>query len=200
LTRMKKLFVAVVAIAAITLASFDKAAAQSKMGYFDLEYVVSLMPGVSKVDTTLAMFERDSLGAEYDFRLGEFQRNDSTLKADSAKMPARLYTDRKNEMIQKFYVLQNWQQYSQQVSQAKQQELMAPFLNKALAAFQQVVEEGKYGYVFKRESLWIAPPGDNLIPLVAKKLGLKLPVDPNAPPEQKEKPPAKAPATTKPKQ
>ena len=199
---MKKLLVAVVAFAALMLASSDKAAAQSKMGYFDLEYVVSLMPGVSKVDTTLAMFERDSLGAEYDFRLGEFQRNDSTLKADSAKMPARLYQEKKNEMIQKFYVLQNWQQYSQQVSQAKQQELMAPFLNKALAAFQQVVEEGKYGYVFKRESLWIAPPGDNLIPLVAKKLGLKLPVDPNAPAE-KETPAAKPPVTkpaTKPKQ
>ena len=94
---MKKLLVAVVAFAALMLASSDKAAAQSKMGYFDLEYVVSLMPGVSKVDTTLAMFERDSLGAEYDFRLGEFQRNDSTLKADSAKMPARLYQEKKNE-------------------------------------------------------------------------------------------------------
>ena len=199
---MKKLLVALAAVAGLMLAGSDKAAAQGKMGYFDLEYVVSLMPGVSKVDTLLAEFERDSLGMEYDFRLGEFQRNDSTLKADSAKMPARLYQEKKNEMIQKFYVLQNWQQYSQQVSQAKQQELMAPYLNKALAAFQQVVEEGKYGYVFKRETLWIAPPADNLIPLVAKKLGLKLPADPNAPPQEKEpatKPAAK-PATTKPKQ
>lgn len=199
---MKKLFVAVVAFAALIMASSNKAAAQSKMGYFDLEYVVSLMPGVSKVDTTLALFERDSLGAEYEFRLSEFQRNDSTLKADSAKMPTRLYQEKKNEMIQKFYILQNWQQYSQQVIQAKQQELMSPFLNKALAAFQQVVEEGKYGYVFKRESLWLAPPADNLIPAVAKKLGLKLPPDPNAP-QVEEAPankPAAKPATTKPKQ
>ena len=34
---MKKLLVAVVAFAALMLASSDKAAAQSKMGYFDLE-------------------------------------------------------------------------------------------------------------------------------------------------------------------
>ena len=199
---MKKLFVALAAVAGLMLAGSEKATAQSKMGYFDLEYVVGLMPGVSKVDTLLAQFERDSLGMEYDFRLGEFQRNDSTLKADSAKMPARLYQEKKNDMIQKFYVLQNWQQYSQQVSQAKQQELMAPYFNKALAAFKQVVDEGKYGYVFKRESLWIAPPADNLIPLVAKKLGLKLPVDPNDPSTQE--PPATKPATkptpTKPKQ
>lgn len=198
---MKKLMVVLAAVAGLMLAGSDKAAAQTKMGYFDLEYVVSLMPGVSKVDTVLAQFERDSLGMEYDFRLSEFQRNDSTLKADSAKMPARLYQEKKNDLIQKFYVLQNWQQYSQQVSQAKQQELMEPFLNKALAAFQQVVDEGKYGYVFKRETLWIAPPADNLIPLVAKKLGLKLPADPNAPKEEApaNKPAAK-PAPAKPKQ
>lgn len=199
---MKKLLVAVMAVAGLMLASPEKAAAQSKMGYFDLEYVVSQMPGVAKVDTMLAVFERDSLGMEYDFRLSEFQRMDSTLKADSARMPARLYQEKKNEMIQQFYILQNWQQYSQQVSQAKQQELMEPFLNKALTAFQQVVEEGKYGYVFKREALWIAPPADNLIPAVAKKLGLKLPVDPNAPAAtttDEPKTPAKTPAA-KPKQ
>lgn len=171
----------VLAIAAgFMLTGTNKAAAQTKMGYFDLEYVVGLMPGVSKVDTLLAQFERDSLGMEYEFRMSEFQRNDSTLKADSTKMPARLYQEKKNDLIQKFYVLQNWQQYSQQVSQAKQQELMEPFINKVLQAFQQVVDEGKYGYVLKRESLWIAPPADNLIPLVAKKLGIKLPQDPNA--------------------
>jgi len=193
--------VVLAAVTVVMLAGADKAAAQTKMGYFDLEYVVGLMPGVSKVDTVLAQFEKDSLGMEYDFRLSEFQRNDSTLRADSAKMPARLYQEKKNDIIQKFYVLQNWQQYAQQVSQAKQQELMEPFLNKALQAFQQVVEEGKYGYVFKRETLWLAPPADNLIPLVAKKLGLKLPADANAPKEEVPgNKPAPKPAPTKPKQ
>ena len=56
----------------------------------------------------------------------------------------------------------------------KQQELLAPYYNKVLAAFKQVVDEGKYTYVFKEESLLIAPPADNLIPLVAKKVGVKL--------------------------
>jgi outer membrane protein len=178
---MKKLLVAVIALTAMLLAGTEKAAAQTKMGYFDIEQVLGLMPGISKIDTLMQVFQTDSLGAEYDFRLSEFQRNDSTLKADSAKMPARMYQEKKSEMVQKFLVLQNWQQYSQNVLQAKQQELLNPFYNKVLTAFQQVVEEGKYAYVFKTENLWIAPPSDNLIPLVAKKLGLKLPVDPNAP-------------------
>ncbi len=176
---MKKLFVMLLSAMVINMATTQQVAAQNKFGYFDLEYVVSLMPGVGKVDTLMAFYERDSIGGEYDFRMGEFQRADSTLKKDSASMPAKLYQTRKEEQIQRFVVLQNWQSYSQQAMQAKQQELMAPYLNAALAAFQQVVSDGKYTYVFKRESMWIAPPADNLIPLVLKKLKI---VDPNAPP------------------
>jgi outer membrane protein len=189
---MKKVLVVIVAIVGMMLAGTEKAGAQNKFGYFDLEYVMSLMPGVEKVDSMMQVFERDSLNVEYQFELQELQRMDSTLKADSAKMPARLYQQRQQEQAQRFYKLQNWQQYSQQVMQAKQQELMAPYLNKVLEAFQGVINEGKYTYVFKRETLWQAPPADNLIPLVAKKLNLKLPNEAGA---QEKAPPATPPKT-----
>ena len=68
--------------------------------------------------------------------------------------------------------------------QNKEQELLAPYYNKVLAAFKQVVDEGKYTYVFKEESLLIAPPADNLIPLVAKKVGIKLPAEATGPDQQ----------------
>lgn len=184
---MKKVLVVAVALLGFMVTGTQQAAAQTtpnKFGYFDLEYVLGQMPGIEKIDTLMQSFERDSLNVEYQFELEELQRMDSTLKADSAKMPARLYQTRQQEQIQRYYKLQNWQQYSQQVMQAKQQELMAPYLNKVLEAFQAVIAEGKYTYVFKRETLWQAPPADNLIPLVAKKLGIKLPVDPNAPAEE----------------
>jgi len=186
-----------VALAGLYMAGVQHVSAQAqpnKFGYFDLEYVVGLMPGVEKIDSMMAIFERDSLNPEYQFEFTELSRMDSTLKADSAKMPARLYQQRQQEQAQRFYKLQNWQQYTQQVMQGKQQELMAPYLNKVFEAFQNVVTEGKYTYVFKRDGLWIAPPADNLIPLVAKKLGLKLPQDPNAASEAEEKKPAAKPA------
>ena len=174
---MKKLLVVAVALVGFMLAGTNKAAAQNKFGYFNLEYLVSQMPGIAKVDTLMAVFEQDSLNPEYQFELDELKRSDSTLKADSARMPVRLYQQRQQEQAQRFYKLQNWQQYSQQVMQNKQQELLAPYYNKVLAAFKQVVDEGKYTYVFKEESMLIAPPGDNLVPLVAKKVGIKLQAD-----------------------
>jgi outer membrane protein len=174
---MKKLLMGATIALMLMLASQQEAAAQNKFGYFNMEYVLGQMPGISKVDTLMAIFEADSLNPEYQFELDELKRSDSTLKADSAKMPARLYQQRQQEQAQRFYKLQNWQQYSQQVMQNKQQELLAPYYQKILAAFKQVVDEGKYTYVFKEESLFIAPPADNLIPLVAKKVGIKLPAE-----------------------
>ncbi|TAD86363.1 MAG: OmpH family outer membrane protein [Bacteroidetes bacterium] len=175
---MKKLLVGAMALVGFMMLTTNEVAAQNKFGYFNIEYLVAQMPGVSKVDTLMAVFQSDSLNPEYQFELEELKRMDSTLKADSLKMPARLYQQRQQEQAQRFYKLQNWQQYSQQVMQNKQEELMAPFYNKIYAAFKQVVDEGKYTYVFKEEGLLIAPPGDNLIPLVAKKVGLKLPGEP----------------------
>ncbi len=156
--------------------------AQNKFGFFDLETMVSLMPGVDKVDSALQSFERDSIGPEYDFELSEFQRQDSIMKKDSAIMPARVYQQRQQEQARRFMKLQNWQQYAQQLIQAKQQELLAPYYEKVANAFREVVKEGKYTYVFKQESLYEAPPGDNLIFPVAKKLNVTLPKELTDPP------------------
>ncbi len=191
---MKKLLTIAAVTVALMFAGTDKAAAQNKFGYFDLDYVVSLMPGVSKVDTLMASFERDSLGAEYDFNLSELKRLDSAFKKDSATLPPRVREQQQQQMANLFYTIQNWQQYAQQISQGKQQQLMQPYLAKAINAFQAVVAEQKYTYVFKRDGLWLAPPADNLIIPVAKKLGLKLPEE-EKPAAQE--PPAKAPAKPK---
>ena len=193
---MKKLFTIATVTVALLFAGNEKAAAQApKFGYFDMDYVVSLMPGVSKVDTLVAVFERDSLGAEYDFNLGELKRLDSTFKKDSATLPPRVREQQQQQMAQLFYTIQNWQQYAQQISQQKQQQLMQPFYTKVVNAFQQVIDEQKYTYVFRKEALWQAPPADNLVIPVARKLGLKLPVQPG---EQQEAPAKQAPATKAP--
>jgi len=42
-------------------------------------------------------------------------------------------------------------------------------------AVQAVAKENGYGYVFEKEALLVAPPGDDILPLVAKRLNIKLP-------------------------
>jgi outer membrane protein len=172
---MKKFFAIATLTVALMLAGENEVAAQAKFGYFDLDYVVSLMPGIGKVDTALQSFERDSLAADFQFNLSEYRRVDSTYRADSLKNAPRIREQQEAQRNQLGYILQNWQQYSQQALQAKQQELTQPYLQKAVAAFQAVKTEGRYTYVFKRESLWDAPPADNLIIPVLRRLNIKVP-------------------------
>jgi outer membrane protein len=192
--KMQKLFSVTVLVMAMLFGSNQKAAAQNKFGYFDDKTVLGLMPGIDKVDTLLAVFQQDSLVAEKTSRTAEFYRNDSILKADSVTLvKAHLYEQKKKELIQQYYLLQNWDQYAQQRLQNKQAELLAPFQEKMFAALQAVIKEGGYTYMFKVDILWSAPPGDNLIPAVLKKLGIKIPDQPGQRQQGPTKAPVKAP-------
>lgn len=146
-----------------------------KIGHFDLEGMISIMPGTEKIDSMLQAYYRDSVNSEYQFRLEEFIRNDSTLRADSAKMPAKLYQEKSVSVLRERMMLQNWEEYSQQMMQQKQQELIGPYVQKAMEAFRNVVKEGKYTHVFKSDVFFEVPEADDLLPKVAAKLNIKLP-------------------------
>ena len=85
---MKKCLVGCVVLA-ISLFLSTKTNAQSnpiKIGTFDEQSVLGLMPGIQKVDTALQKYVNDSLKPEYDYELSELMRMDSTFKKDSASM------------------------------------------------------------------------------------------------------------------
>ena len=57
----------------------------------------------------------------------------------------------------------------------RQQELIGPINKKAYDAIQAVAKENSYVFVFEKEALLVAPPAEDILPLVAKKLNIKLP-------------------------
>ncbi len=73
------------------------------------------------------------------------------------------------------YQIQNWQQIVERAMQGKQGQLLEPVYRKAMNALNQVAKEGGYSYVYTKDALLVAPPADDLLPLVAKKLNIKLP-------------------------
>ena len=73
------------------------------------------------------------------------------------------------------YQIQNWQQIVQNAMQGKQSQLLEPVYRKAMNALNQVAKENGYSYVYTKDALLVAPPGDDLLPLVAKKLNIKMP-------------------------
>lgn len=174
---MKKFLFVCVAIAAVTLFS-NSASAQVKIGYFDEQAALSLFPGIAKIDTLLNSYRLDSLQEEYKYTLADFQRRDSIFKKDSATMPAKARELATRELLQARYKLVNWTEYSQQMEQAKYEELVNPFRMQLLKAVQEIVAEQKYTIVLKAESISpYAQPNllDNITVRVAQKLKFPLP-------------------------
>ncbi|MCX6331960.1 MAG: OmpH family outer membrane protein [Bacteroidetes bacterium] len=176
---MKKgfLFAAILFVAA----SFNNTiSAQSKIGYFEDQSVIALFPGIQKIDTVLRSYQQDSLQDEYNYTLKDYQVKDSIYRKDSVDLSKRpkalqMATDDLNRLK---YKLINWQQYSQQAMEQKQEALLLPYRQKIAAALAEVIREQKYDFVLKQESLspYTNPSiADNLTIRVAMKLKLALP-------------------------
>ena len=189
---MKKVF-SLVALTGFFLMICGLVNAQNKLGHTNLEDVVSIMPDIKKADSILTKFKKDSLESMLPYYLSEFKRKDSIAKAVAT--PAAVRQQAEQEANQYGGILQNWQQYSENELQRKQQEVLQPYFAKAFQLVNEVAKENGYTWVFKQDALLVAPQSDDLLPLIAKKLGVKLPTAP-----QGEAPkPGVAPAT-KPKQ
>jgi Skp family chaperone for outer membrane proteins len=170
---MKKFLFVLLAVAGSVVAA---QAQQFKVGVFDIDIMVQAMPGYDKVDSMVQVYERDSLQGEYDYNVREYNRLDSTYKADSAaKAPASVLnfikTDRSRIATQIVY----WQQIAQQKTEGKRQELAGPLYEKVLTAYSNVLKAKNYNLVLKPGSYELGSKVDNIFELVGKELKIELP-------------------------
>jgi outer membrane protein len=176
-----KLFI----VAAVLFISAGNVMAQ-KSGYISVDQVVSLMPEVGKLDSLLRKYQADSLNPQFAYLVQEYNRKDSMVNGkDSLKVSVAVRNQVRQELEGYAYQIQNWQSIAQQAMQAKQQDLLEPIYRKVDNAIQAVAKESGYTYVFNREALLVVPPADDLLPLVAKKLNVKVPANAGAPAAQK---------------
>lgn len=169
---MKKVF-SLVAVIGLLVAAGNTAVAQNKFGHADIEQIVSIMPDIKKADSILQKFRKDSLENTLPFYLGEYKRKDSIAKAPNT--PAAIKQTVAQEANQYLQIIQNWDQFTQSEMQRKQAEVLNPYFSKAFELINTVAKENGYTWVFKQDALLVAPQTDDLLPLIAKKMGVKLP-------------------------
>jgi len=192
---MKKVLFVVLALVGLVLAGQESKAQQLKVGFFDLETMVQVMPGYRAVDSLLQIYEKDSLAAEYAFYDSEFKRLDSTYKADStAKKPKNVLDMILQQRSQVAINLVYWQQISQNKMDNKRNILAGPLVQAILGAYKKVLDKGNYTLVFKPNVLELGSKADNLFVPVAKELKISLP-DELGGGQQEEEKPATKPAT-----
>lgn len=155
-----------------------------KIGVFDLDLMVRALPEYRNVDSLTANYEQDSLASEYQNYQSEYQRLDSTYKADSAaKRPQSVLDYSKNLRQQMAFNIAYFNNIGQQKSDSYRGQLAQPLYAKVVAAYKKVLTAKKYTLILKPNSYEVGFPIENMFPLVAKEMNVTLPpglmVDPN---------------------
>lgn len=151
-------------------------ASGTKIGVFDIDIAVSNMPGYRAVDSLLGIYQQDSLRGEYDFAVREYNRLDSTYKADSAaKKAPTVLNYQKDQRSQIATTIIYWQQISQQKSEQRRQELAAPLYEKVLGAYSKVLQANNYMVVLKPGAYEMGSKVENVFEKVFKELKLPVP-------------------------
>ena len=146
--------------------------AQSKFGYLNSNELLAMMPESQSMQEELQTYAKGlesqltAMQAEYE-KVVEYQQNETT------------YTDiikedkiREIEGIQQRVV--EFQKNAQQSLGEKEAELFTPIREKAMAAIDEVAEEGNYTFIFDSGSgsFLYAAESENILNLVKSKLGL----------------------------
>ena len=172
---MKKLAKLFAIIALIIGCSFASQAQNSvKIGHIDFNTLLAAMPGIDSVKIKLQKFQQtlsdklDNLSAELENKYLDYQ-------SKSATMPESIKKSTEKELSDLQGRIDAFKGSAQQDYQAKQQELVAPFIEKAKTAIKDVAKENKYTYVLNaiEDVVLYKDETDDIMPLVKKKLGIQ---------------------------
>ena len=157
--------------------------AQMKIGYTNVEYVLSLMPEAKQIESDLGAYEKqlstrlEAKYKDYQTKLGDYQQNAETYSED-----VRL--DIENELLGMQQSIQQFEVDAQNRMVTKRNELLQPAFEKIGIAIEAVSKETGYTHVFNMTAggqsiLLYAREEDNVTNLVLKKLGIDPPANGN---------------------
>jgi outer membrane protein len=187
---MKKFFT-VALIAMSFLVAANEAGAQVKIGYISSQDLLGVMPETRKADSSLQQL-RAALIQNAQDKETRLNADIENFNKDTASMSEAIKTVKRQELQKAYQDLAGEEQRIQDQLQQRQQELLAPIQKKANEAVQATAKENGFTYVFEKDVLIVAPSGEDILPLVAKRLNIKLP---NAATTPAATPPAPKPTT-----
>lgn len=171
---MKKLIVA-----GIMALGIFSASAQNKIAYINTQELIGFMPEAAKADSELTEFQAslakqgEDLAKEADDRAAKFVKDSATLTPSMKEI-------KRDEIIKLYQRVQNYNTEAQDRANQQAQTKFMPIRQKALEAIKAVAKENGYAYVLDFASVIVGPPGDDILALVKRKLGIRdTPGNPN---------------------
>ena len=139
----------VIVTAAFLLTFFGFAAtAQTaqKIGYADVEYVLSQMPQFKDVQSEIQTYQTQ-LQKQYEAKVQEYQQKIQEYQAQEATMLDAIKADKQREIIQLEQNIQQFQADMQDSFLQKQETLMGPLYEKVGTAIEGVAKENGFTHI-----------------------------------------------------
>jgi outer membrane protein len=170
-----KSFKKVIALFALVVlvSSFGFSQASLKLGYIDSNEILALMPETDSLQKELKKYaeyldtQMATMAQEYQAKVTAYQENMNTMSDLIRQTKEKEITDLQGR-------IQAFQQSADSDLGAKQAQLFNPLIDKVKNAINAVGKENGYTYIFDvgTGALVFFENGDNVLPLVKKKLGI----------------------------
>jgi outer membrane protein len=171
-------------VTALTLfVSLSIHAQNLKVGYTNIEFILQNLPDSKDIQAKIST-EKAQYDKLYQDKLAEAQKLYEDYQKNQASMSTVIKADKEKSLQNKQNELQELQQNAESALSRKQQELIAPIMDKIQTAIDAVAKENGYIFVLNSDAgygttpvILVAPESDNITNLVFKKMGVTPPAD-----------------------
>lgn len=163
---MKKKLLLSIALVAVTLFTTNTFA--QKYGHIDAQAILFEMPEVKAAQQELERF-RGEKEAELKDMYDRYQTSLTQFVQDEPNLSEEISNSRRNELLEKEQIIQQFQQNAEQKLQQKEQELFTAPTEKLRDAIKKVAKDNDYTYIFNAANL-LYENGDDISELVKKEL------------------------------
>ena len=120
--------------------------ASMKIGYADVDYILSQMPEAKQVESELQGLN-SQLQTQLQSKVQEYQQKLQTYQQTAASMADAIRADKEEELVQLEQNIQKFQQSAQQSMEKKRNTLMEPLYTKLGDAIESVAKANGYTHV-----------------------------------------------------
>jgi outer membrane protein len=155
-----------------------------KIGYTNVEYIMSLMPEMEQIDADIKDYST-ALGQQIQTKSADFQRQAQAFQQAAPNMTEDARNTKTQELQKLQQDVQKFEQDAQTSYQRKLQELLEPVQTKVYNAINSVAAENNYTHILSETAgqspvLLYTKDNDPFTDLVLSKLGVEAPAAPAA--------------------
>lgn len=142
-----------------------------KLGHINSGELMKIMPGVDSLQNVLQR-EVNNVKEQATAMENEIQKKQEEYTQGQSQWSELIRNTKQQELQEMFNRYQVFQENAQESLQELNQKLLEPIQERAMKAIQDVAKENGFTYIFEESVLYYKDGGEDILPLVKKKLGI----------------------------